>query len=161
MKRRRPWLYYLLGLLSGGVFWIAWTFLMARDVNAASKGGVPRLGALTVVYCGVFTLYLGLVAYQMYRVETYTLSDGQPFQPISSSYIVLLAVLALFLLACPAYLAAKTSAFLRGRGRPTLGPFASGALFVCYGISLPLLQRKLNEEWVAQPNPTFNPDAAP
>jgi hypothetical protein len=55
MKRRRPWLYYLLGLLSGGVFWIAWTFLMARDVNAASKGDVPRLGALTVVYCGVFT----------------------------------------------------------------------------------------------------------
>jgi hypothetical protein len=161
MKQRRPWLYYLLGFLSGGLFWIAWPFLMARDVNVASRGNVPRLRALTVAYCGVFTLYLGLVAYQMYRVETYTPSDGQPFQPISWSYIGLLAALALFLLACPAYLAAKTSAFLRGRGRSALGPFASAALFLCYGISLPLLQRKLNEEWVAQPNTTLNPDAAP
>ena len=161
MKQRRPWLYYLLVWLSGGLFWFAWPFLMARDVNAASRHEIPRLGGLIGVYCVILALYMGLVAYQMHRVATFNLNDGQPFQPASGFYIALLLALAFLLFAFPAYLVAKTAGFLRARGRSNLGRFSSVALFVCYGISLPLLQGKLNEEWKAQPNSAVNADAAP
>jgi hypothetical protein len=161
MKHRRPWFYYLMGWLSGGLFWFAWPFLMARDMNGALRNYIPRLGVLTVVYGGIVTLYLGLVAYEMHRVATYSLEDGQPFQSTSGPYIVLLLVLAFVVFALPAYLVAKTAGFLHVRGRSTLGGFSSVALFICYGISLPMLQRKLNEEWRAQPNTAVNADAAP
>lgn len=161
MKQRRPWLHYLLVWLSGGLFWFAWPFLMARDINAASRGQVPRLGTLTALYGGIFVLYLALVAYQMHRVATYNLSDGQPFQPASGWYIAMLLLLAFLLFAFPAYLVAKSADFLHAYGRPSLGRVSSVALFICYGISLPLLQRKLNEEWRAQPNSAVNADAAP
>jgi len=161
MKQRRPWLHYLLVWLSGGLFGFAWPFLMARDVNTASRHEIPRLGALITVYCAILALYFGLGGYQMYRLATYSLDDGQPFQPASGLYIALLLALAFLLFAFPAYLVAKTARFLRARGRSTLGGFSSVALFVCYGISLPLLQTKLNEEWRAQPNTAVNADAAP
>ena len=161
MKQRRPWLYYLMVWLSGGLFLFAWPFLMARDVNGASRDYIPRLGVLMAVYGGIFILYMGLVAYQMYRIATYNVSDGQPLQPASGSYIALLLVLAFLLFALPAYLVRRTAGFLKFRGRPTLGGFSSVALFICYGISLPVLQGKLNEEWKAQPNNAVNADAAP
>lgn len=161
MKQRRPWLHYLLVWLSGGLFWFAWPFLMARDINAASRQQVPRLAALTALYGGILVFYCGLVAYQIHRVAAYDLSDGEPFEPASGWYIGLLLALALLLFAFPAYLVAKSAEFLRARGRPTLGRFASVALFICYGLSLPLLQSKLNEEWKAQPNSAVNADAAP
>ena len=161
MKQRRPWLHYLMVWLSGGLFLFAWPFFMARDVNNAVRNYVPRLSVLTAVYGAIATLYLGLVAYQMHRVATYTLTDGQPFQSLSGSYITLLLVLAFLLFALPSYLVAKTAKFLHVRGRSALGSFSSVALFICYGISLPLLQSKLNEEWRAQPNSALNADAAP
>ena len=161
MKQRRPWFYYLLVWLSGGVFMFAWPFLMARDVNGAAKGYVRRLDLLTATYSGLVVLYLGLVAYAMHHVATHTPAEGQPFEMISGAYIGLLLVLAGLLFAFPAFLVAKTAAFLRVKGRSALGGFPSVALFICYGISLPLLQGKLNEEWKAQPNSAVNTDAAP
>jgi hypothetical protein len=159
MKQRRPWLHYLLVWLSGGLFWVAWPFLMARDINAASRREIPRLGALITMYCAIFALYFGMVAYQMHRVATYNLNDGQPFQPVSGLYMAVLLSLAFVLFAVPAYLVAKTAGFLHARGRSTLGRFSSVALFMCYGISLPLLQGKLNDEWKA--HSAVNADAAP
>jgi len=161
MKQRRPWFNYLMVWLSAGLYWFAWPFLMARDVNDASKDYFPRLGALTAAYGGIVVLYLALVAYEMDRVSTHTLKDGQPFQTTSGPYIALLVALALLLFALPAYLVARTAGFLKLRRRSTLGAFSSVALFICYGISLPVLQRKLNEEWKAQPNNAVNADAAP
>jgi hypothetical protein len=161
MKQRRPWLYYLMVWLSGGLLWFAWPFLMARDVNGASRDYIPRLGVLIAVYGGILILYLGLVAHQMYRIATYSVGDGQTFQPVAGPYIALLLALAISLLALPAYLVARTAEFLKFRGRATLGGFSSVVLFICYGISLPVLQGKLNEEWKAQPNNAVNADAAP
>ena len=152
MRQRRPWIHYLLLWLSGGLFWFVWPFLMARDINATSKHHVPRLGALIGVYCGILVLYLGLVGYQMHRVATYNVNDGQPFHTASGLYMALLLALAFLLFAFPSYLVAKTAAFLRARRRPALGRFSSVALFIFYGVSLPLLQGKLNDEWQAQPN---------
>jgi hypothetical protein len=159
MKQRRPWFYYLLVWLSLGVFMFAWPFLMARDVNGAAEGYVRRLDVLTAAYSGIVVSYLGLVAYAMYHVATHTPVEGQPFEMISGAYISLLLVLATLLFALPAFLVAKTAAFLRIRRRSALGGFASVALFICYGISLPLLQGKLNDEWKAQPNNAVNADA--
>jgi hypothetical protein len=161
MKQRRPWIHYLLVWLTGGLFWFAWPFLMARDINTASRHHLPRLAALTGVYCGILLLYLGLVAYQIHRVATYNVNDEQPFYPASALYVALLLALAFLLFAVPAYLVAKTSGFLRARRRPALGPRSSVVLFALYGISLPMLQGKLNEEWKAQPNSAVNADVAP
>jgi hypothetical protein len=80
---------------------------------------------------------------------------------VSGSFIVFMLLLAFLLFALPAYLVAKTAGFLHARGRSALGTPSSVALFICYGISLPLLQRRLNEEWKAQPNSAVNADAAP
>jgi hypothetical protein len=161
MKQRRPWLNYLVVWLSGGLFWLVWPFLMARDVNGAARDYVPRLRVLAAVYGATAALYLGLVAYEMHRVATYTLEDGQPFPMVFGSFIVFMLLLAFLLFALPAYLVAKTAGFLHARGRSALGTPSSVALFICYGISLPLLQRRLNEEWKAQPNSAVNADAAP
>jgi DMSO reductase anchor subunit len=159
MKQRKPWLYYLMVWVSGGLFLFFWPFLMARDVNHSSKDYVPRLGVLCAVYGATLTLYLGLVVYEMNRVATYTANAGQPFQTTPGSYIVLLLLLAVLLFALPAYLVAKTSSFIRARGKQVLGGFGSVALFLCYGISLPMIQSKLNELWKAQPNTAVNADA--
>jgi hypothetical protein len=161
MKQRKPWLYYLMVWLSGGLFLFAWPFLMARDMNNASGGYIPRLGVLTTAYVGTAILYLGLVAYEVHRFTTHTPKVGQPFQVTSDYYFALLLAIVFVLFALPAYLVAKTSEFLRARGTSALGVFLSVALFICYGISLPLLQGKLNEHWRAQPNTAVNPDAAP
>ena len=161
MKQRRPWIYYLIGWLSGGLFLFAWPFLMARDVNGASSNYIPRLSVLMVLYGAILGLYLGLVGYQMHRITTYSLEAGQPFQQTSGPYIALLLLLAFLLFALPSYLVAKVSGFLRFRGRASLGGPSSVALFICYGISLPILQIKLNDEWRAQPNNAVNPNAAP
>ena len=161
MKRRAPWLYYAGGWLSGGVLLFAWPFLMARDVNRKAANYVPRLGALTVVYAFIAVAYFGLVGYQMYRVAAYDPGQGLPFQMVSGPYLAILLFLALGLFTLPAYLVARIARYLRARGRTALGGLSSIVLFICYGISLPLLQRKLNEEWKAQPNTSVNTDATP
>jgi hypothetical protein len=158
MKQRTPWLYYLMVWLSAGLFWFAWPFLMARDVNDASRNYFPKLNVMIATYGGIIVLYLALVAYEMHRVATYTLKDGQPFQIASGTYVALMLTLALFPFALPAYLVARTAGFLRVRGRSKLSAFSSVALFICYGISLPVLQGKLNQEWKAQPNSADNAD---
>jgi DMSO reductase anchor subunit len=161
MKQRRPWLYYLMVWVSGGLFLLAWPFLMARDMNDASRNYVPRLGVLTIVYCTTFILYIGMVAYEVHRFATHTMKVGQPYHVTSDSYFALLLVLVFLLFALPAYLVSKTAEFVRARGRFGLGRFLSVALFICHGISLPILQSKLNEQWRAEPNTAVNPDAAP
>jgi hypothetical protein len=154
-------MHYLLVWLSCGLFWFAWPFLMARDINTASRHHLPRLGALTAAYGGILVLYVGLVVYQMHRVTAHNANDGQTFEHTSGLYLALLLALAFLLFAVPAYLVAKTAGFLRARHRPAPGPSSSVALFILYGISLPILQGKLNEEWKAQPNSAVNADAAP
>jgi len=161
MKQRRPWLYYLMVWVSCGLFWFFWPFLMARDVNDSSKDYVPRLGMLSAVYGAIVTLYVGLVAYEIHRIAAYTADAAQPFQGTPGSYFALLIMLAVLLFALPAYLVAKTAGFIRARGRRVFSGAGSIALFIWYGISLPMLQSKLNELWKAQPNSAVNADAAP
>lgn len=161
MRIRRPWLSYLLVWLSGGLFWFAWPFLMARDLNGASRDYIPRLGVLFALFGGILVLYLGWVAYEVYRVTTYRVGDGQSLQPVSDFYSLLLLLPPFLLFAFPAYLVERIAAFLKLRGRPTLSGFSSVVLFMCYGISLPVLQAKLNEEWRAQYGNAANGDAAP
>jgi hypothetical protein len=133
---------------------------MARDINGASRDYIGRLDVLIAVFAGTFVLYAGLVAYPMYRIATYSISDGEAFTD-SGSYTAVLLVLASLLFAVPAYLVERTAGFLKLRGRPALGGFTSVLLFMCYGISLPVLQAKLNEEWKARPSNAVDADPSP
>ena len=143
MKRRNLLLNYILTIMTSGLFGIVWLFLMAFDVNRENANLVPRLPIFAVIYALLFIVYITLVGYNIYQIDTATLETWNMHEarliPILPLFVV-----AIILLAYPIYLLRKVVDFIRQSGLTTHGNGVLVFLFFFYFLSIPILQNKIN-----------------
>jgi glucan phosphoethanolaminetransferase (alkaline phosphatase superfamily) len=143
MKRRSASFNYILTLLTGGQFGLAWLFLMASDINKEQPSFVPKLRAFTVAFAALYVIYALSVGYNMYQIGTAT-AETYPLHSARTIPMAPLFFIAIGLMAYAIYLLVKIGAFVRARGASAPSNAVLVLLFFAYLISLPLLQNRLN-----------------
>ena len=147
MKRRSPVLYFILFLVTGGLFGLVWTFLMARDVNAVKPGHVRGLAWLVPTCVVACVAYLGISWYlfQGYLELLAELEAGRLVViPEFGSAEGIALLLGLYLSVAWLYMVFRVASFLRERQVPIPGNFVLSLLFLAWGIAFPLMQSRLN-----------------
>lgn len=149
MTRRNTIAYYILFLLTGGLFGVYWSFRMARDIATEKPSHIPGLRVIGVaVACG-YVLYFGLVGYLAWdflqrsnTVRSGVLTEAQASWPTGPFLVV--AALAFALTAAWLYVTFRVAAYLRERGVAVPGNPTLFLLLCVYGATFPLLQSRLN-----------------
>ena len=147
MKRRSPVLCFILFLVTGGLFGLLWTFLMARDVNVAKPAHVRGLGWLGATCALALVAYMGISSYlfQGYLEMLSELEAGRfVVMPSFGSAEAIALLLGLYVSVVWLYLIFRVASYLRERQIPIPGNFVLSLLFLAFGIALPLMQSRLN-----------------
>ena len=147
MKRRSPILYFILFLVTGGLFGLLWTFLMARDVNAAKHDHIRGLGWLIVTCALALAGYLYISNYllQIYLELLAELEAGRfiVLPPVGGAEALAL-LFGLYVSVAWLYIVFRIASYLRERQVPVPGNFALSLLFLLFGVAFPMLQSRLN-----------------
>jgi hypothetical protein len=146
-RQRSAWLHYALFWLTGGLFGPVWAYLMNRDIQRVEPThflGLKRFGVAMLI---AFTLHVGFFFY--FAVEFYAIREqfrsgtfeGDLGPPAGFPIAILNA---LFLVGCWVYVLFCAARFVRAARVPLPGNIALFFLLLVYGVSLPLVQIRLN-----------------
>ena len=146
-RQRNVFWHYVLFLVTGGLFGVFWAYLMNRDVQAVEPGHFPSLRKLGALMLGALALHIGMFfdlmsEFTFVREQIRSGSfDGQ----VGHSAVFPIAMsVALFLVGSWFYCLLSAARFVRRAGVPLPGNVALFLLLLVYGISLPLVQARLN-----------------
>ena len=146
-RQRGVFLHYVLFWLTGGLFGPVWVYLMNRDIQLVEPAhfpGLKRFGAAMLI---AFTLHVGFFIYfaiefyatrEQIRIGTF---EGNLGPPVALPIAMLNAI---FFIGCWVYGLLATARFVRSARVPLPGNVALFFLLLVHGISLPLVQVRLN-----------------
>ena len=119
--------------LTGGLFLFVWPFALVRDARRLWPESFAGVQWIERAYAVLFAVYIMLLVMSLLQ-----------FPAGHRPYLLGMMSLIPVLFAIPAYLVARVARTLRDRRPPSLGPAAAVGLFLLYGISLPMLQSRIN-----------------
>lgn len=149
MSRRNTLAYYVLFLVTGGLFGVYWSFVMAGDIAREEPSHIPGLRTLGRAVAGGYAAYFGLVGYLAWdflqrsdAIQGGYVSESQASAPAGAVFAAV--VLALALVSSWLYVTFRIAAYIRERGASLPGNVALFLLLFVYGATFPLLQIRLN-----------------
>lgn len=149
MNHRNTLGYYVLFLVTGGLFGVYWSFLMAGDIASEIPSHIPGLRKLGRAVTFGYAAYFGLVGYLAWdffqrsqTIQSGYVTEAQASSPAGIAFAAV--VLALALVASWLYVTFRVAAYIRERGVSVPGNLALFLLIFVYGATFPLLQSRLN-----------------
>jgi len=139
--------HYVLFLITGGLFGAVWAYLMNRDIQTVEPAHFPNLKKLGAMMLAAFALYLGLFFHLLSHLVAVREQirggsfEGAVWDPVT--FTIAMSV-ALFLMGSWFYCLLSAARFVRRAGVPLPGNVVLFLLLLVYGISLPLVQARLN-----------------
>ena len=146
-RQRNVFWHYVLFWITGGLFGLLWAYFMNRDIQAVEPTHFPGLRKLGASMLAALALHFGLFFYliseltfarEQIRSGTF---DGQVEHP--AVFPIAMSV-ALFIVGAWFYCLLSAARFVRRVRVPLPGNAALLLLLLVYGISLPLVQARLN-----------------
>jgi hypothetical protein len=146
-RRRSVLWHYVLFWITGGLFGVVWAYLMNRDIQTVEPAHFPNLRKLGGSMLAAFALYFGLFFYllselvagrEQIRSGSF---EGEVWDPVT--FTIAMSV-ALFLMGSWFYCLLSAAKFVRRARVPLPGNIVLFLLLLVYGISLPLVQTRLN-----------------
>jgi hypothetical protein len=151
-RQRSVFWHYLLFLLTGGLFGLLWVYLMNRDIQAVEPAHLRSLRWLAPTSLVALVLYLCFLLYftEQFFAAREQIQSGQFHGDLGSPTAFAMAMaIALFLVVSWVYGLFSAAAFVRSEHVGLPGNFVLSLLLLVYGISLPLVQSRLNRVFAA------------